>query len=105
VTGFLPAQTLESVFNVPTSFELGNNTLLQALSFQGGSDVTSAASILLRVAVASQLNAAHPDVYYPRTPSGIIVDVNEVLANGDRSAMLDLAQVLDAYNNLGCPLN
>lgn len=104
-TGFVPNQTLESVFNVPNSFGLDNRTLRQALSFSGGSGTTGAARILLRAAVAALLNSAHPDVNYPRTTAEIIADVNAALASNNRSTMLNLATELDNDNNLGCPLN
>jgi hypothetical protein len=103
-TGFAPSDTLESVFNVPDSFGLDNNTLLQALDFAGGSGSTGAARILLRAAVAALLNSAHPDVDYPRTTAEVISDVNAALT-GSRSTMLALASELDADNNLGCPLS
>jgi hypothetical protein len=104
-TGFSPNQTLESVFDVPDSFGLDNRTLLQALSFRGGSGTTAAARILLRAAVAALLNSAHPDIDYPRTTAEVIADVNAALASGNRSVMLALAAELDADNNFGCPLN
>ena len=102
--GFAPNQTLESVFNVPNSFGLDNNTLRQALSFQGGTGALGAARILLRAAVAALLNAAHPDVDYPRTVAEVIADVNSALASGNRATMLALAAELDADNNRGCPI-
>jgi len=93
------------VFDVPNSFGLDNRTLLQALSFKGGSGNTAAARILLRAAVAALLNSAHPDIDYPRTTAEVIADVNAALASNDRSTILALAKELDADNNFGCPLN
>jgi hypothetical protein len=55
--------------------------------------------------VAALLDAAHPDVDYPRTPASVIADVNAALASRNRDTILDLASRLDADNNLGCPLN
>jgi len=104
-TGYSPDQTLESVFDVPDSFGLDNVTLLQALSFNGGSGTSGAVRILLRAAVAALLNSAHPDVDYPRTTADVIAAVNAALASNNRSTMLSLATALDADNNLGCPLN
>jgi len=103
--GFTPNQTLESVFDIPDSFGLDNQTLLQALSFNGGSGTLGAAQNLLRAAVAALLNSANPDVDYPRSTSQVIAAVNAALASNDRSTMLNLASELDADNNLGCPLN
>jgi hypothetical protein len=104
-TGYSPDQTLESVFDVPDSFGLDDNTLLEALSFQGGSDVTEAAYILLRASVPALLNSAHPNVDYTLTTHEVIDSVNAALASGVRDTILDLASELDKYNNRGCPLN
>jgi hypothetical protein len=103
--GYTQAQTLESVFDVPDAFGLDNATLLQALGFGGGSGTTGAARILLRAAVAALLNAASPDVDYPRSVASVIADVNAALASNNRSTMLNLAASLDADNNRGCPLD
>ncbi|HUF69745.1 MAG TPA: hypothetical protein VMM79_13965, partial [Longimicrobiales bacterium] len=66
--------------------------------------VAGAQQILLRAAVASLLNAAHPDVNFSLTVAEVIDKVNTALATGDRARMLDLAEELDALNNAGCPL-
>jgi hypothetical protein len=104
-TGFSTGQTLESVFDVPNNYGLDNNTLLQALSIQGGNNATGAARNLLRASVAAVLNSAHPDVEYPRSTADVISAVNAALASGNRATMLGLASQLDADNNLGCPLS
>lgn len=103
-TGYSPTQTLEAVFDVPDEFGLGNKTLVQALSFQGGMGRLGSARILLRSAVAAILNASHPDVAYPMEVTEIISAVNTALT-GSRANMLALKNTLDANNNLGCPLN
>ncbi|WP_376791303.1 hypothetical protein [Thermoflexus sp.] len=103
-TGYSPSQTVESVWDVPDGFGLDNDSLATALSYPGGSGTTAAARILLRAAVAAVLNAAHPDVNYPRSVGAVISDVNAALASNDRGTMLNLASALDADNNLGCPL-
>ena len=105
VTGYAPTQTLESVFDVPDGLGYDNVTLHQALSFSGGSGVSGASRILLRAAVASLLNSAHPDVDFTMSTSDVIAAVNAALANNDRATILDLASSLDTDNNLGCPLN
>jgi hypothetical protein len=96
---------LESVFDVPDSYGLDDYTLLEALSFQGGSDITEAAYILLRASVPALLNSAHPDVDYTLTTDEVIESVNNALASGDRDTILNLASELDEYNNRGCSLN
>jgi hypothetical protein len=90
---------------VPNNYGLDNRTLLQALSFQGGTSTTAAARILLRAAVAALLNSASPGVNYPLTTAEVIAQVNTALASQNRSTMLALAGQLDSDNNLGCPLN
>lgn len=104
-TGFTPGQTAGSVFALGGFPSLASKTLLQTLDGGGGSGVSGAVTILLRAAVAALLNAAHPDVAYPRTVADIIADVNAAIASGDRDTILELAEELDEDNNLGCPLN
>jgi hypothetical protein len=106
--GHDPGDLVGSVFTIPgclASCNLGSKTLLQALSFRGGSNNCGAAQILLRAAVAALLNASHSGVDYPRTEAQVIADVNAALASCNRSTILSLAEDLDADNNLGCPLN
>jgi hypothetical protein len=102
---YTPGQTLESVFDVPDAFGLDNVTLLEALSLEGGSTTADAAEVLLRQAVAALLNAASPEVDYPLTEAEIIARVNAALASGDRDTILALAEELDTFNNLFCPLD
>jgi hypothetical protein len=105
-TGYTTGQDIDTVFaSVNTYYsDLGNAGLREALSFTGGSGNHGAAEILLRAAVAALLNAAHPNVAYPRTAASVIADVNTALLD-DRDTMLALAALLDADNNRGCPLN
>ncbi|HEY0604598.1 MAG TPA: hypothetical protein VGD58_16895 [Herpetosiphonaceae bacterium] len=104
-TGYAPAQTLESAFDVPDALGIDNTTLAQALGFGGGSGVAGGARILLRAGVAALLNGAHSGVAYPYTANRVIADVNAALASNDRATMLALATTLDNANNGGCPLN
>jgi hypothetical protein len=104
-TGYATGEVVLNVFSAAIRFpELGYSSLLQALSFQGGSSDQGAAEILLRAGVAALLNAAHPNVTYPRTEASVLADVNLALT-GSRDQMLTLAAALDADNNRGCPLN
>ncbi|MFZ2502459.1 MAG: hypothetical protein WAW88_07305 [Nocardioides sp.] len=88
---------------------LRGDTFLDALNYRGGGDALGAERILLRAAAAAFLNAAHEGVGYPyrryTNPLAIVPTVSAAIATGDRQTMLDLAGVLDAANNLGCPLN
>lgn len=102
--GLLPGQTAGSVFDVPFP-QLANRTLHQSLQGGGGPGALGGARILLRAAVAALLNASHPGVEYPWTAAEVVAEVNAALATGNRSTMLALKDVLDAQNNLGCPLN
>ena len=109
-TGFSTGQTVASVFSRAGSSpyaNLGSQTLMQALAFQGGETIEGAAEILLRASVSAALNAAHPGVNYPRTVGDIVADVNSALNSQDRSTILNLASQLDRDNNGpgGCPLN
>ncbi|MCB9077864.1 MAG: hypothetical protein H6631_09750 [Anaerolineaceae bacterium] len=102
-TGYSPDQKLNTVFD--NTGNLGNKSLLKALSFKGGSSIDEAKEILLRAGVAAVLNAAHPDIDYPLTTGEAINSVNSALASDDRDTILSLATQLDDYNNLGCNLN
>ncbi len=105
-TGYSTSQRVDSVFSEASHYPtLDHATLLQALSFGGGTGTTGAAEILLRAGVAALLNAAHPSLAYPRSVSDVITDVNWALASENRDTMLALASNLDADNNRGCPLN
>jgi hypothetical protein len=103
---YSPDQTLGSVFTLTGDFAgLADVTLLAALDFEGGPTTADAAEVLLRQAVAALLNAASPDVDYPLTEAEIITAVNAALATGDRETILALAEELDTFNNLFCPLD
>jgi hypothetical protein len=84
---------------------LGSKSLLEALSFKGGSTLTEKAQILLRAAVAALLSSSHPSVDYPRSPADVILDVNNALESNNAMWIQNLAFDLDLDNNLGCPLN
>jgi hypothetical protein len=100
-TDYSPSDTLESVFDIPDSFGLDSYTLDQALDFHGGDTVAEKAQILLRNAVASVLNAAHPNINYPLTLAEVIEEVNAAVATENAATMGVLEAILDGYNNLG----
>ncbi len=102
---YAPSQTVGSVFALPPDLSaLSGDTLMQALQYQGGTETIDAARILLRAAVAALLNSTNAGVGYPLSTAQILAHVNAALAGGNRDAMLGLKNVLDAYNNLNCPL-
>ena len=77
-------------------------SLAETLGGGGGPGVGGAQRILLRAATAGLLNAQDAGVDYPLTEVEVIDSVNDVLATGDRGAILDLADELDEHNGLGC---
>jgi uncharacterized membrane protein len=104
-TGFSPNQLLGSVFNLGGFPNIASQTLLQALSFDGGPTLADAVKVLLRQAVAAILNAAHPNVDYPLTAAQIIANVNTAIATNNRSTILAVKDTLAGFNERGCPLN
>jgi len=105
-TGFATGQSVQSVFSAAATWPaIASATLLDALSFPGGSGVEAKARLLVHAAVASLLDASHPGVDYPRTAASVIADVNAALATQNEATILALQGALDADNNLGCPLN
>ena len=107
---YSPNQTLGSVFVIPAEFsELADDTLLEALSYGGGSSDIDKARTLLRQAVAAVLNAAHEGIGYPyrrdAAPLMIISSVNAALASGNTTTMENLKDTLAEANELGCPLS
>jgi hypothetical protein len=95
-----PDTPVGDVWNVPD--DLADATLLEALSFKGGSSFNDKVSILLRAATAAYLNAL--TINYDLTPQQIIDGGNDAIASGDKSVVLDLAETLDMLNNQGCTL-
>ena len=107
--GYTPGQTIGSVFNTgsyrteKTNLLISSQTLVQGLSFKGGSTLNGAAEILLRAGIAAILNTGA--VSYPMTATEVVNAVDAALASNDRDAILALAADLDSKNNGGCPLN
>lgn len=85
---------------------LGNDTLLEALRYRGGSGTVGAAYILLRASTTTYLNSQPSyGLNYPVSTGALIARINAALASQNRVDMPALATQLDIYNNLGCPLN
>jgi hypothetical protein len=102
-TGYRTDQSVRSVFTLGNCCSsLGNSSLLDALSFGGGSDVCGGARNLLRAGVAALLNASSPEVDYPLTTQQVLGSVNSALQSCNRATMIALASELDRDNNLGC---
>lgn len=93
-TGYAPTDDFDTVFGV-NAFN-PDVTLMQAVRLNGGG-----INALARHAVAGLLAAAHPDVDYTLSSAQIIADVQSALANGTVETTKNM---LDRYNNQGCPL-
>ena len=78
-------------------FEVTDPTLLRALQAKGGGE-----SALARHAVAALLNAANPDVNYPRTVEEITTMVCDALSGGDIEGTKNR---LEGWNEEFCPLD
>lgn len=118
-TAFDPGTPLVSVFQELEGFDgLDEDNLLDAVSYKGGKGDEGAARILLRAAVAALLNASFheeqnsPDVgsdgelllpdgrvLFPHSSEVIMGLVNGLLFAPNRSAMLMVAEELDAVND------
>jgi hypothetical protein len=111
--GLSTNQTISSIFAIPSCLSgcnLGGKTLLQALSFKGGTNLCGAAEILLRAAVASLLNSRLVD--FQLSDAEVIAEVNAALASCTRSTIITEATRLDQFNNSkdengnhNCPCN
>ena len=102
--------SVDGVFTVPGDLILargGNITCNDpALAADASAcNTTIVVLILIRAAVAGVLNAAHPDVNYPRTVADIQSAVNAAIASGDKTTVTNLATAIDNDNNRHCPLN
>jgi hypothetical protein len=105
-TGYATGQRLDSVFTIPGEFSsLADDTLLAALSYEGGPTDQDAAKVLLRQAVAALLNSAHPGVDYEFSTATVIADTNTALASSDRQTMLGQKDEWADANEEGCPLD
>ena len=81
------------------SADLANDTLLDALGYEGGKGVLGAARILLRAGVAALLNA-ESGIGYPLNVVQVQTLVNDALNTNSLSTMLAVAAQLDTFNNL-----
>jgi hypothetical protein len=109
---YTPSTLLKTVFNLtPPGFDYTNlngtgatnDSMLDALNYQGGSTLRDKAEILLRAATSAVLNAK--GLNYPLTVAQIQTAVNSALASGNKDTITNLASTLDGYNNAPCPLN
>jgi len=104
--GYTPGQTVGSVFSGASNFPtLADDSLDTALRYGGGPGLVGMAQNLLRIGVASLLNASSSNVDYPYSVSELIDSINDALESNSRRDMRDLKNELDGTNNdLPCPL-
>lgn len=102
---YITETPLADVFVIPFD-SLKNDTLMEALNYGGGPGDVGATKILLRATVAALLNEAKMGGSYYGTPSiqTLADSVNAALASG-RKDILELASILDYWNNAGCELS
>ena len=102
---FTPDQLVGSVFTGCSVFPtLADDSLDDALRYNGGSGTLGGARIMLRACTAALLNEAHDDVDYG--VDGVIGLCNTACATQDRNTMITLGGLLDDANNDGsCPLS
>lgn len=102
-TGFETDDLVKDVFAAAGTY-FPNETLLQALRFQGGNEFDEKLEILLRAATAAVLNSSHPDVDYDYAVGEIVGKVNSAILSEDADEVTDLAKELDDFNNQGCDI-
>jgi hypothetical protein len=78
-----------------------NDTLLDALNYQGGEDLEGKAEILLRAATAGLLNEIKFEDTYPpySSPEAFVAAVNATLATESEQAYVSMGKMLDGWNN------
>jgi hypothetical protein len=102
--GYEPSDAVSDVFWAAMGY-LGSSSLHEALDGYRESEtrrntLDGAREILLRSAVAAVLNEASFGAAYPATSvASLAADVNDALQNGTRAEILDLATLLDWWNN------
>ena len=105
---YTTSMELKDVFDIPGGSMTDNDkrpvyetdTLITALNYKGGEEISGMAQTLLRAAVAAILNAAHVEINYPLSVDDIKMQVNAALATNNRTEMETLKDQLDYYNNL-----
>jgi len=102
---FTPTQLVGSVFTGCSVFPtLADDSLDDALRYNGGNNTLGAARIMLRACTAALLNEAHDDIDFG--VDDVVGLCNTACATEDRSTMLGLGGLLDDANNDGsCPLS
>jgi hypothetical protein len=103
--GYSPDRKLKTIFGSELLGDVGQDTMLDALSYKGGPTLVDAQKILLRHAVAGILNRHHPELSYALSIPFIVDGTTAALDTNDRDAILAHKDAIEAQNELGCPLN
>ena len=111
-TDYMTTTTVRSVFAILDSRYLTGDkldlnkdgkedTLMDALNYQGGNDLKGKLQILLRAAVAGILNESALGDYYPPYDSTteLINAVNVAIASTNKGTITSLAMAFDYWNN------
>jgi hypothetical protein len=101
---YAPDTNLRSVFVTSPAELVPDDTLLEALNYNGGPGVQGATQILLRAAVAALLNASSPDVSFPVSVGHVVNTTIDRIESQYRPTILTRAAYFDSINNLNCPL-
>ena len=109
---YTPTTTIVSVFAIPSALRngsgvldlvkpAGQDTLMDALNYKGGSTLSGKAQILLRAAAAALLNVAYYQTEFPEyvTVPQLVTYVNAALAATDPTIYVSVANALDRWNN------
>jgi uncharacterized repeat protein (TIGR01451 family) len=109
---YLTTQKVQDVFTIPSCLKnaagnldlskpSGKDTMIQALDYQGGTNLKGKAQILLRAAVAALLNERFFGADFPpyASTSALIQDVNATLTTCNGGKYTTKAAVLDFWNN------
>ena len=101
---YTPSTHLRDIFVTSPVTLVPDDTLLEALNYQGGPGVPGATQILLRAAVAALLNASSPDVGFPVGVGHVVDTTISRIETQYRPTLLIRATYFDSLNNLYCPL-
>ena len=107
-SGYVPGQTLTSAgFVNPSSNAISmSDSMINALSYQGGPGLAGGERILVRACVSALLSASNSNIAYPFTPTEILDACNTALANNNRAADTALAGTYNGlYDTLVCSIN
>lgn len=98
---YSPDDLFNTVFGVDVF--AAEATLLQVINLEADGPSPQVEQ-LSRQAVAALLNATDPRVNYPLTEAEVIEQYQNAINSGDLAEIVALTDLLDTFNNLGCPI-